>query len=787
MRTWIVVLLGLAAVAALVGPHLGSGAPTGAESAVGLRDAGLSAPISYLPLAGTWQDEVTGGQVSYARASIAFGRDGAELPADTPRTELFAVEAGRTATCILPDVPGVAAYCRAADGLLYGAAGTHLYSSPDGATWTPVADMPGPMHAIFATQAGSVLVSTGRVGQTWLYHRPPGGGAFQPVLEFEIGYSNEYNFVETADHLFVSEYGPKNPPNSRRIYRSADDGATWEVVYDPEYRHTHDHRLCWDPVDDRVMQTTGDGYGNSLWIVSDDQGDHWHIEPLHYPTAPPSHALGGPTGMVPRADALHWALDTANASGVRRQERTTNRWESVLHLGPESEDRYDMFHAQAYDMAEWQGVMYFPANLVHSQPRPNGQFIAPALYTSADGEHWALSQRYGPDEAGLRTFLGAYDGDLWVRYQFSMVDLDECVIRLSPPAALQTLTGTRLEGPVENLWDSADSSSGEGTLTGWAGYLGATVTADPGRALYGQQSVHVVGTAAQRSGVQLPVHTGALSAGTRVSALAHVYGVPRALWMRLYDDTNQIVGELPVAHHSQRWARAFCSAELPRDTTTLTVRLYQQNYVPDLEFWVDGIMLSVGMEGDTWQVGGSPRAGDQAFYDFAFPAQWSDLFLWVPDSGTDAPGAPMRTLKVYQAADGRTLSVQYDPVAEALQLVDSSDPSLTVQTPCFLLAPHAVVRVGVVQAGTTRTLYAQIAEAPYVGTGDALPFDVVRMYFGADPAGTHPCGGLQARHRLYGEAADATQLEQLFIELISLPARGATTGGGAGDAEEGGR
>ena len=107
-----------------------------------------------------------------------------------------------------------------------------------------------------------------------------------------------------------------------------------------------------------------------------------------------------------------------------------------------------------------------------------------------------------------------------------------------------------------------------------------------------------------------------------------------------------------------------------------------------------------------------------------------------------------------------------------MRLTDSGDPSATAVTPSFLLAPHAVLRVAVVQSPTERTLYVRIAEDPYVDTVTAAPLQITRMYLGSDGTGLSASGGLLARHQLFDQQADLDQIRQLFEDLISGPTPG---------------
>lgn len=725
------------------------------------NSGGAWKPISYLPLAGSPIDVVTGGMLSYSRDSIAFNRDGSVVTSGQMRSDRFAVDLGRTIEIITPDTFGLRPF--AADGCtVYGATGSDMYSSSDGRSWTFLDHIPKYIRSAFVTQTGAILVAADDYTGGRIYRRAPDGGPFNPVLDLEVGFPWHWNYVDTGTHIFVSEYGRRTPPNARRVYRSSDDGSTWDLVYDPEYSFTHNHMLLWDPYDQRVIQTTGDFVGNHLMIVSPDDGNAWEVARLHFGTLP-SLNYGAPTSGLSRPEGVYWGLDGAGPTGVQRQVRSSGHWETVLAVGFDDPPRDDQFDANVYDMIEHQGLLY----AAFSQVRASRLHNSPALYTSADGEHWTVAARFGTDERGIKAFLGACDGRLWGQYVPGFhVSSDNQVIAIGPPRVHRLILGTRLEGAGVNLWDTPDISSAEGTLEGWVPVGGASLEIDTSMAWHGAASVHVTREAAQISGVALPQYRGDLVSGTAVSVVAHLYGKPRELRLEIVDDSGRTIGRTVFQQMSERWAPAICSATVSEDTTSLTVRLVQRFPRPELAFWVDGVMLSVGPLNDTWQVGGQPREAERLVYDLDFPSTWTDLFLWVPDPGTDGPGAATRTLKVYQASDGATLSVVYDPAEKVMQLVDSVRPSATVVTPPFLLAQSAVLRVAVMQSLTSRTLFVQIAEDPYVGTAPAEPLDIVRIVIGADADGQGAAGGIHARHALFDQVANTEELSDRFIELI---------------------
>ena len=692
---------------------------------------------------------------------MAHDRNGDLVPVDGLRTSRFAVETGRSFEFVDPGDPSLRPMATN-DSLIYGAVGNDLYTSPDGINWSLAASLPDYIRSLFFTQTGAALAAIAPEGAARLLRREPGGQDFAHVLDFDEGVAVEWNYAETNTHLFVSEYGSgnnKHQPNPRRIYRSADDGVTWELAYDPEFRDTHDHVLAWDAYSGRITQVTGDGPGNHLFIDSDDNGDTWQV--THHERYQPVSALARPEG-------IYWGLDGLEPAGVVRQVRGTSDWDLVLTVGRDFPPRDDQFDGNVFSLVEYQGHMLAP----FANTTKGTKYNAGAIYASADGDHWTLSGRFGFDW-GLNWCLGVCGDSLWMRYvQGQTVGLNNVLLSVGSPQAHRLVRGTRLEGVATNLWSTVEDSSAEGTLDNWSPFGGASAQIDTDVIWHGQQSVHVTCDAASSAGVTLPVYVGDLQAGTTVSALVQVYGAPKALVLKIIDAASTSVASTAFSHVSHRWSQAFCTGQLPADTGSLTVKLYQSPPTPGLDLHVDGIMLTTAAGGDTWQVGGQPRSPDICVYDFVFPQAWTDIFLWAPDPGADGPFAPTRILKVYEASDGRQLSIVYDPDDNVMRLTDSGDSNATAVTPLFLLAPHAVLRVAVVQSPTERTLYVRIAEDPYVGTVTAAPLQIARMYLGSDGTGLNAAGGLLARHQLFDGQANIEQIGQLFEDLISGPTPG---------------
>jgi len=718
-------------------------------------------PVSYLPLAGSPYDAVTGGQLAFSRETIAFDRAGREVPPGRMRTGRFAVETGRNFEFVEMDVPELRPLLT--DGIrLYAATESELFSSGDGTEWTSEFEMPSYIRSGFATTQGTILLAVGGDGYAQLYRWLPGESVITPVLAFEEGCPAPRNYCETDTHLFVSEYGSshnKHQPNPRRIYRSGDDGLTWTLVYDPEYRDTHNHNLSWDPYEQRVFQATGDGYGNTLCIRTLDHGETWQVE---------HNELYMPTAAIPRPDAVYWGLDGLDPAGVARRPRGAENWELMLYLGCDDPPRDDQFDGNTLTMAEYGGILIAPV----ADTKAKGKNRPGAAYTSVDGEHWTLTARFGLD-LGFRCLLGEMNGRLWADYvEGDDVTENHRLMAIDPPVAHRLIRGTRLEGLLVNLWDSEEASSIEGTLAGWSPYHDAVLEVDHEVVWHGAQSLRVISDEAVNGGVDSPTCFSSLPAGTIVSALAHVSGAPQRIVLDLLSSTGESIASTTAPCLSHRWRAVYCAGQVPSDAAGAYIRIRQKDKLPGFDLRVDGILMAITPGGDTWQVGGAPRWPDRAVYDFAFPPEWTDLFLWAPDPGADGDIPAIRTLKTYETAGGRQLRVIYDPGQNVLRLVDSGDLTASIATAPFYLAPECVLQVGVTQSATERSLYLRIAEDPCVASVATAPLAVVRTFIGSDSGGQSTAGGLLARCQLFDQPADTTQIGELFTSLISAPLPG---------------
>lgn len=247
--------------------------------------------------------------------------------------------------------PGVRVFAADAGGVWASAGGGRVLvrSEDRGVTWRRLWDFGKTIQAVHLTPRGVLLVGAGdkgweRVTDAELFRSVDGGVTFSSVLKVRSGYIRFWSLASDDDgYVFASEYGYKDlPDNARRIYRSADDGRSWSVVYaPPEAAGYHNHRLLIDRRNpNMVFLSVGDG-PNSRIIRSADRGDTWQT------------LVSGinPTGVYQADDYLVWGLDNYPRAGMVLVDPDTG-------AGVGGFEPPDPYYGSAYDLLEADGVLY---------------------------------------------------------------------------------------------------------------------------------------------------------------------------------------------------------------------------------------------------------------------------------------------------------------------------------------------------------------------------------------------------------------------------------------------
>lgn len=142
--------------------------------------------------------------------------------------------------------------------------------------------------------------------------------------------------------LFICEYGAKvseaiaagraSSTAATKAWMSLDDGVTWTVIFDLRDRYAaglnaglHVHGIAYDPWDDRVIITTGDGGlgdggGTAVWYIDGEKlGDltAWTAIPGTAGTAGTTQV----TTVVPMETCVLLVSDGGTPGGIRRVAR----------------------------------------------------------------------------------------------------------------------------------------------------------------------------------------------------------------------------------------------------------------------------------------------------------------------------------------------------------------------------------------------------------------------------------------------------------------------------------
>ena len=172
--------------------------------------------------------------------------------------------------------------------------------------------------------------------------------AAAPLVKFA-----DWSISITDEMILLAEYGPKqgvvwgsgSEPigeglNARYIYRSYDNGKTWDTIFDLNDfllaggRETADgqhlHGVAWDPYWDRIWVTFGDatGGGSNGVLYSDNEGQSWHAA---YWTHTHTSLGWQVVGIQPMKDCVLFAGDMT-PSGVIRLDRNQGKHPSSFEF-----------------------------------------------------------------------------------------------------------------------------------------------------------------------------------------------------------------------------------------------------------------------------------------------------------------------------------------------------------------------------------------------------------------------------------------------------------------------
>ena len=198
--------------------------------------------------------------------------------------------------------------------------------------------------------------SEGADGEIW--RSTTKGSYFMKVLDLKSGSATSWNFASDDEgYVFISEYGIKSGDNARKIYRSANDGKDFQIVYNPDPMiGYHNHVINIDTRDKNIIyQSIGDDL--KTIIMSTDRGDTWSpiINDFH------------PTSVLQIDSTMLWGLDNSPCSGIIRYDLIDKKLDySLITPKPFGGSIYDILYVDnliyvglmSYDYDKWDGSIF---------------------------------------------------------------------------------------------------------------------------------------------------------------------------------------------------------------------------------------------------------------------------------------------------------------------------------------------------------------------------------------------------------------------------------------------
>lgn len=703
--------------------------------------------LSDLRLSDGLIDNVTGVRARFSRPSVTFMPDGAAVLPDVPRFERFAVATGyewhppEVLTDELVPIAVTGGKLFATDRL----GGIHI--SDDGETFVRTGVLPDDervyLGSAHGTPAGTLLVATGRGyavppnGKLW--RSDDEGRTFTQVLAFRVGTAAHWCWASLGDSIFVSEYGQRSATgdgNARQIFRSDDDGRTWQLVYDPPAQaDAHPHQILADTWSGCVFQTWGDV--DEKIIRTCDRGRTWEW----------IHDYYQPTGGIVRQEGLYWGHEGIGVPGVQRYDRETGRFTHVF--------RPWFFEpgGNIKSMIEFGSVMYVPLNRDRQ-----------AIWASVDGDHWTFL--HGPfgesDGTGIHRLVGHYRGWIHGHYEKGALnDPDHAYLRFRPGRVV-TIGGIVIEPTVNNLLLTEQASSAEFGSDGWEAFSDTVLTWDESRSYHGRASIRVDSPDANPH-VKFPSLPHAMPPGTFLQAQFRLLGDERTLRVRLIDELGGPDGDWLPASPFDEWTIANCALTVSNPDNRIRLELGTTQIVNHpITFWLDAYQITEAQTGHTWVTGGEPRRGEVLRCDVPFGAEWTDFLCFYPEfnsvEGDDRP----RTIKAWVEDPDDYVQLVFDPSDKMLKLVEvlAGTTQVLCQDGPVGFRSGWVFRVALRSTLDASGFEVRIGTAVDSGaSGPPLSIQPTESWIGSSPAGDDQAPGIYALSRVFGSALSTDELE----------------------------
>ncbi|MFT5115738.1 MAG: photosystem II stability/assembly factor-like uncharacterized protein [Parasphingorhabdus sp.] len=288
---------------------------------------------------------------------------------------------------------------------VYGARGVELYRiNENGDQITLVNRFSDKINAIHFASSGLYVATDNNHWEAEkpcrIYRSVDGGQSFKQIWTMQDSSVLWWSITSNSKgDVFLGEYGPRDIGISKRVWRSTNEGETWQVVFQADNNdRLHIHRVIVDPFTDDIWITVGDGSKNRGAFVSRDGADSW--QRLLDTQA---------TSIIFTSNAVYFGEDHRKYGRVSRYDRDSGQYEEVFQAAD-----FGNYGGSVYDLGLGDGGNVYVPTMKYD----NQDHIA-SLWTGR-GDKWKLLLRLeshagkatglstiaGPDSSGLMYVTG---------------------------------------------------------------------------------------------------------------------------------------------------------------------------------------------------------------------------------------------------------------------------------------------------------------------------------------------------------------------------------------------
>lgn len=596
----------------------------------------------------------------FGRNSIAF-LDGGQVAANTARVKsglLVNTSDGELITNGGEGGKNVRPFCTL-KGWLYGveeATGPgRLCRSSDGVTWSKTGLSTTLVSHIFQpTPQGSLLLW--RQDTRKLFRSPDDGatlteivpdrGAFNSTVDFNPA----WNFATNDSIMMLAEYGGINPLNGRYIYRSVDDGVSWQTALDADTltgdadrKITHWHTIGYHAATNRWIAASGDGQKRRWILFSADAGATWQS------LIPNEMIFSQPVVFLDYGDP-QWLLTGGDDSiSVGKLNVLTGERMSVFN-----DVSRKPLHTYFFDLRKIDGLFY----AFHATT--NATVFDHGIFVSEDGENWTAAHRFAAAEQVTQCYFAGVIGG---KIHCNTIRSDNIFKHFKmSPARLIAAGGVLISPANTNLMSETNSTFPSGGVGSWVnGGSYITLSSSTDNPYHGAHCLRGVSLAGSPGASMICPNAFTLEVGKTYVISLMVRGDHSICGLRIAYEWSPR-GDINYHSVDSRWKQIMSVPYTVQsgEGGTYTINLMTWGGPNPINYYVDSIQVTE-CPAKPWQVGGTPQVQDALTETVTVGKVWTDVFavntLWIrPRYAADSA----RVIKTW-AVGNNSIAISYDP------------------------------------------------------------------------------------------------------------------------------